>query len=335
MFNSQHAAPLVSVIIPAYRHKRYVQGCIQAVIDQTYQNIELIVIDDGSPDQTWAKLQAMLPACERRFVRVSMETQQNAGISATLERLVARANGDYITLCASDDLLKPQAIEREVAFLSQHPDYVLAVGDNEIVDSDGRRIGWGEAQEESSLENATYHTFGEFLEIRNLGERFDSYEALIAQNHVPNGYTISMAAIRRIPQLFTPEAPLEDWFMMLQLAKIGKFAYLDEILFSYRWHTTNTIQNSVRTTYVRAKTFDYEETCVNRLADGHWAALLRKYGYAKKTIVSLGPIFGLYKVTSPSEKMRILKLFGCSLAFRRCNVLQKCTEAFKKMSANS
>ena len=67
-----NTSDLISVIIPAYNHERYVEECIRSIMAQTYRNIELIVIDDGSTDGTFAKLQELKPECEKRFVRVVM-----------------------------------------------------------------------------------------------------------------------------------------------------------------------------------------------------------------------------------------------------------------------
>ena len=96
---------LVSVIIPAYNHEKYVQETIKSIINQTYQNIELIVIDDGSKDFTWQKILEMKDECERRFEKVHFETKQNEGTCKTLNKLLSCAQGDFIDLIASDDLV--------------------------------------------------------------------------------------------------------------------------------------------------------------------------------------------------------------------------------------
>ena len=70
---------LVSVVIPCYNHEKFIQDCIQSVIDQTYQNIELIIIDDGSKDSSVEIIEKMLPACEQRFVRFEFRNRPNKG----------------------------------------------------------------------------------------------------------------------------------------------------------------------------------------------------------------------------------------------------------------
>lgn len=80
---NQSNQPLVSVVIPCYNHESFVQDSIQSVIDQPYQNIELIIIDDGSKDGSVEKIQEMIPACQERFVRFEFQYRPNKGLSAT------------------------------------------------------------------------------------------------------------------------------------------------------------------------------------------------------------------------------------------------------------
>ena len=80
--------PLVSVLMPAYNHQNYVQEAINSIIHQTYKNIELIVLDDGSTDDTWEILKSLKQQCDERFVNVVFETKENEGICATLNKLL-------------------------------------------------------------------------------------------------------------------------------------------------------------------------------------------------------------------------------------------------------
>ena len=117
MFNN---SPLVSVIIPAYNHEKYVQETVKSIINQTYKNIELIIIDDGSTDNTWQKIQEIKEECEKRFKRVFFETKKNEGTCKTLTKLISLTQGEFVYLIASDDRAKPKAIEKEVAFLKKN-----------------------------------------------------------------------------------------------------------------------------------------------------------------------------------------------------------------------
>ena len=71
--------PLVTVIIPVYNHENFVQIAIKSIINQTYQNIQLIVIDDGSKDSSYQKVLELKKECEKRFPKTYFETKENEG----------------------------------------------------------------------------------------------------------------------------------------------------------------------------------------------------------------------------------------------------------------
>ncbi len=255
---------LISVTIPAYNHEKYIEECIRSIIAQTYQNIELLVIDDGSKDKTFEILQSLKPECERRFVRVVFETQENQGTKVTGNKLIDMARGKYIFTIASDDVAKAHAIETLYSFLRQNPDYVLAVGDNEIINADSKRVYWGKNREIVLADQAVYKTFGDELHINpddNRHPQFGSYADLLTGNHIPNGYLYSRQAMLDVGKL-DESVFLEDWYMHLQLTKIGKYKYIPEILFSYRWHGNNTVSNpefKTRTLEIYRQIYEHEK----------------------------------------------------------------------------
>lgn len=255
--------PLVSVCIPSYNHEKYVTDCIKSIIAQTYDNIELIVIDDGSKDSTFTKIKKMESVCKKRFVNVVFKTKENEGTCKTVNKLNSIANGKYIYSIASDDMAKPEAIKTFVNFLESNPEYALVVGDDEIIDGDGKRAFWdAERNNVYDRKTAVYKTFGEFLKKQNRkidfnSDEFGKYRTLFGNNYIPNGYLIRRDILEKTGQ-FTPDAPLEDWWLMLQISKYAKLKYIDKILFSYRWHGANTITNISRIKTMASKTAQYE-----------------------------------------------------------------------------
>lgn len=264
--------PLVSVLIPAYNHENYIQETIESIINQTYPNIELIILDDGSKDKTWEKITELKPKCENRFVKSHFETKQNEGTCITLNKLLKLSSGEFVYIIASDDLAKPQAIEEEVKFLQDNPDYALAVGDNEYVDSMGKQIFRTQKAFTSNIKNAKYKTVKEFLssklKIDFLSDDFGSYKTLYKENYIPNGYLIRKNIFETIGN-FTKNAPLEDFWLMLQISKYKKMKYIDEILFSYRIHDTNTIGNSTRMRELTTQTRNYEQKLLEKYLTNH------------------------------------------------------------------
>ena len=99
--------PLVTVIITAYNTEKYVKQAIESVIGQTYQHLEIIVVDDGSTDQTGTIAQSF--GDKILYVR-----QENKGESGARNTGVMRATGEYISFLDADDYYVPEKIEKEV-----------------------------------------------------------------------------------------------------------------------------------------------------------------------------------------------------------------------------
>lgn len=306
---------LVSVIIPAYNHSQYIQEAIQSVIGQTYKNIELIVIDDGSKDDTWTKINEMKNVCEERFVRVVFETQQNKGTCLTLNKLLQLAEGEYIQLLASDDKFSPESTQILHKFLSQHSDYALAVGKNEFIDEKGIICYWDHNRNNVyDKETAKYKSFtdiqNQFVNLES--EDFGSYEMLLKANHIPNGYLIRKSIFDKIGY-FRPEAPLEDYWLMLQIAKYAKMKYIDATTFYYRWHGANTANQIEKMLKLTNVTLSYEIESVRSSDNKQIKNILEKYLLSmqkRKILFKIPFIMQLYKRKLETKKELVLKLFN-------------------------
>ena len=243
--------PLVSVIIPAYNHQKYIQETIFSIIYQTYKNIELLIIDDGSTDITYDKICEMEIQCRKRFVSFDFATQENKGIIDTLNTLINKSRGEYVFLIASDDIAAPHAIETEHSFLDSHPDYAFCVGNNDIIDENTRRCFWDKNKINIyNITEANIFSFSDFFmqsypDIDFLSDDFGTYYNLVYYgNHIPNGYLIRKNIFEKTG-MYIKEAPLEDYWMMMQIAKFSKMKYLNDTLFFYRWHGKNSIINPI------------------------------------------------------------------------------------------
>ena len=133
----KNSQPLVSVVIPCYNHEKFVQDSIQSVIDQTYENIELIVIDDGSTDSSVQKIQEMVTICQQRFSRFELRYRKNKGLTATLNEALRWIEGEYYIAIASDDLMVSSRIVRQVEILNQNSEYYACSGSQLKIDDYG------------------------------------------------------------------------------------------------------------------------------------------------------------------------------------------------------
>lgn len=99
--------PLISVIVPVYRVEEYLERCVKSILSQTYKNLEVILVDDGSPDQC----PAICDACAEKDVRVKVIHQENKGLSGARNAGINAASGEYLAFVDSDDYVSPHFIE--------------------------------------------------------------------------------------------------------------------------------------------------------------------------------------------------------------------------------
>lgn len=119
MGESVMAAPKVSVILMVMNGGTLIEECIRSVLAQTMRNFEFIIIDDGSTDQTWDKINSY------NDPRIRAVKQENRGIAASANRGLALASASYIARIDHDDLMMPTRLEKQSAYLDAHPDVAL------------------------------------------------------------------------------------------------------------------------------------------------------------------------------------------------------------------
>jgi glycosyltransferase involved in cell wall biosynthesis len=125
-------SPKVSVVIKSYNHAPYVRQSIQSILDQSFQDFEIVVTDDGSTDGT--------PDVVREFSdpRIRLDVfERNRGISNAMNATIARARGELIAILNSDDFALPNRIERQVAFLDANQETAAVFGLPRTVDEKG------------------------------------------------------------------------------------------------------------------------------------------------------------------------------------------------------
>jgi hypothetical protein len=125
----------VSIITPAYNQSSYLREAVQSAIEQTYHDIEIIVVDDGSTDQTRQVAESFSDSRVRYFY------QTNQGLSAARNTGIRLAQGDFITFLDSDDLFLPDKIECLVAEMVANPLLGFAAGQAYLIDPDGNQLG--------------------------------------------------------------------------------------------------------------------------------------------------------------------------------------------------
>ena len=127
------AKPVISIVIPAYNHAQYLDDAIQSVLVQDYPHVELIVLDDGSRDNTREVLQ-------RYGNRFHWESHENMGQSATLTKGWSIARGEILGYLSADDRLEPSAVSESVALLNRRPEAAGTYSDFNLIDPHSRVV---------------------------------------------------------------------------------------------------------------------------------------------------------------------------------------------------
>lgn len=142
--------PLVSIILPSYNHEKYISATIESVLTQSYRKIELVIIDDGSTDDTWR----IITNYAEKDRRIRAYTQENVGVGASSQRGLELAQGEWVTFCGSDDTLPPKAIEHLV---SKSPKCDLVIGEYELLKDCGER-SYVQLPRTKDLPSLIYHS---------------------------------------------------------------------------------------------------------------------------------------------------------------------------------
>lgn len=126
----------VSVIMPVYNGEKYLTKAIDSILNQTFRDFELIVIEDGSTDST----SELLAAFKDKRIRVVCN-KKNIGVTNSLNIGLRQAKGDYIARCDADEINHPKRFERQVNFLNHHSDVVLVGSSVILINQDNMVIG--------------------------------------------------------------------------------------------------------------------------------------------------------------------------------------------------
>lgn len=127
--------PLVSVIVPCYNHEDYIFDCISGLLRQTYPNIELIIIDDSSTDNSYSIVETYRQKLEEKFYKVIIKQHKNnRGTAYTLNEMIGLSCGKYIETTASDDILCSNAVENFVRICEKNDRCSLAYSNFYLID---------------------------------------------------------------------------------------------------------------------------------------------------------------------------------------------------------
>lgn len=166
-------APLVSIVLPTHNGARYIEEAIESCLGQTYRNLELIIVDDGSTDGTVGVVERYLES-DRRLRLLRHET--NRRLPAALNTGFAHAAGRYLTWTSDDNYFCREAIGELAAYLEAHPDVDVVYADCTLIDDEGNPFGRLAAGDPDRLLSSDYNcVHGCFLYKREVHDAVGGY----------------------------------------------------------------------------------------------------------------------------------------------------------------
>jgi len=205
--------PLISVLMPAYNAQRYVRQAVESVLAQTCGDFELIVVDDGSTDQTADILKHYADADPR----IRIKSGPNQGVSNSLNEALVLARGQYAARMDADDVCLPTRFEKQARFLTEHSNYVLVGSRCMLIDPDGYPI----------------------CEKTDIALDHEEIDALLLRMSWPLVHPAVMMrteALRKVGGYNPQYRTNQDHDLFLRLAEVGRLANLPEVLLEYRQH---------------------------------------------------------------------------------------------------
>jgi len=210
-------SPKVFVLVPSYNHAPFIERCLRSIFRQTLPPAKLLVIDDGSRDDSVKIIERILADCP---FPAQLIARKNLGLCRTLnEGFVRSAECEYFAYLGSDDIWLPGFLERRVGQMQDHPQAVMAYGNAFLIDDDDRVM-------ETSADWDAY--------------KFNDDRKMLLYGIAPVSSSVfyRRAALEKVR--WNEDSRLEDYELYLKLSTIGEFIFDPEVQAAWRQHGYNT-----------------------------------------------------------------------------------------------
>jgi glycosyltransferase involved in cell wall biosynthesis len=240
--------PLVSAIVICYNHARFVTECLEGVKAQHYPNLELIVHDDASRDDSVAVIKAWLARCD--IPNRLLIQEKNQGVCRSLNHALSYASGKYVSGIAADDVWLTGKLLKQVELMERLPDKVGVVYSDALqIDEEGKPLSW------NFIEG---HRRFKAMPEGNI------HNVLWEGNFIPSMTTLVRRSCYDQTGLFDETLFYEDWDMLLRLSHWFDFVYSPEVSAKYRFVATSMARSQ------RARMLDATcQICAKHLDQGY------------------------------------------------------------------
>lgn len=234
------ACPEVTVIIPSFNYRDYIEQALESVFNQTFKNYEVIVVDDGSEDGSYEFLKTQY-AAQGRIKLICHENHRNLGLGKSLELGLSEATGNWVAILECDDIWEPNCLERRVAAVQKSASILFCSNKIRILRMD-EASGW--------LDDYVYRVQSK-LSLRQKGKTTRGFKVgneIYYENLFPTFSCMFFKkdALKKL-NFNSPVISWLDWYLYIQLAKAGDCCFLDEPLTLWRIHKgSQNSKNGVR-----------------------------------------------------------------------------------------
>ena len=215
------ARPVVSVIIPAYNAQGFLNDAVESATSQTYPELDIIIVDDGSTDGTGDAADSLA----RGDARVRVIHQPNAGLAAARNTALRTVRGDFVCFLDADDAFLPEKVEKQTDFLRANPEIGLVYSDLYLGDA---QLGARQLRRTGTPPLS----FPDLFVLRNW------FQPIVPM--------LTAALVRRVGFFDESLAAAEDWDYWIRCAAETQFGYLPEPVAVYRRHPTQMSRQSER-----------------------------------------------------------------------------------------
>ena len=240
--------PLVSVLLPVYNGEPYLRGAIELILNQTYSNLELIIINDGSKMNSRRTIQMFTSD-----PRVRVYEHPNCGLPATLNHGIELAQGELIARMDQDDLSAPERLEKQVTYLIQHPKIGVLGTSYRVIDIDGGLLG-------VRLQLCTPAQV-----------RWQVY----AGNPFCHGSVMFRKSVVIAANCYEPTAKVEDYDLWSRMAYRVEMTNMPDVLYDYRINVSSSMVATNHERY-RLEADAIRARLWNNELPPHWGVLADK-----------------------------------------------------------
>ena len=217
-------APLVSIITPCYNAQNFIAETIRSLLNQTYKNWEMIIVDDSSTDNSVVIIEQYL--IQEPRIKL-LHNKQNLGVSKSRNKGVAASNGSYIALLDSDDIWFPMKLEKQIQFMSNN-NVLMSYTAYNTIDTNNNVLGYSHVKEKT--------TYNDLLRTSTIGTLTMIYD------------------VKQLGKLYFENIGHEDYLLKLNILKKIPYAQgINEILASYR-----IVDNSVSSNKFKAALWQWK-----------------------------------------------------------------------------